>query len=369
MIPVANPLAQTKRFEAEIFAAIERVVASGQYILGPEVEHLEAEFAAFTGTGYAVGVANATDALAIALRALDIGPGDEVITVSMTAVATVAAIRMVGATPVLVDIEPDYYTIAPSAINAAISNRTRAVIPVHLYGQPADLESIVDLCSRRGIPVIEDASQAHGAMISGKRVGGIGLIGVFSCYPTKNLGAIGDAGLITTNDPLLAQRLKRLRQYGWESRNWSTESGVNSRLDEIQAAILRVKLRSLVRDNAIRVQIAARYLREFSDLPISLPKVRSSVYHVWHLFVVRVSDRENLQRQLLRLGVSTAIHYPFPVHIQDAYRSHVVVPDLLKVTELYATSVLSIPMYPELSEEDVGTVITAIGRSLASYTD
>lgn len=365
MIPVANPLAQTRRFEAEISSAILRVLASGQYVLGPEVESFEAEFAEFTGTGYAIGVANATDALAIALRALDIGPGDEVITVSMTAVATVAAIRMVGATPVLVDVDPDFYTIAPSAISAAISPRTRAVIPVHLYGQPADMESIEEICSKHGIPLIEDASQAHGAIIFGKRVGSIGLIGVFSCYPTKNLGAIGDAGVITTNDPVLAQRLRRLRQYGWESRNWSIESGVNSRLDEIQAAILRVKIRSIVRDNAIRGQVAARYLHELSELRVLLPKVRPDAYHVWHLFVIRVSEREHVQTQLLKLGVSTSIHYPFPIHVQEAYRDHVVIPNSLKVTEDLSASVLSIPMFPELLQTEIDTVIAALSRLLS----
>lgn len=365
MIPVSNPLAQTKRFEADIYSAIARVVASGRYVLGPEVEHLEVEFASFIGTKYAIGVANATDALSIVLRALDIGPGDEVITVSMTAVATVAAIRMVGATPVLVDVEPNFYTITPSLIDAAISSRTRAVIPVHLYGQPADLGPVVELCSKRGIPVIEDASQAHGAAISGNRVGSIGLAGVFSCYPTKNLGAIGDAGLITTNDPVLARQLRRLRQYGWEARNWSIESGVNSRLDEIQAAILRVKLKSLNQDNDRRMQIATRYLNELSELPISLPEVRPKMHHVWHLFVVRVPDRDHLQSQMMKHGISTAVHYPFPVHVQDAYRGQVVIPAPLDITEKYSASVLSIPMFPELSESEIEQVVVAMSNSLS----
>lgn len=365
MIPVANPLAQTKRFEADISSAIDRVMASGRYILGPEVESLEVEFASFIGAKFAIGVANATDALSIVLRALDIGPGDEVITVSMTAVATVAAIRMVGATPVLVDVESDFYTISPSLIDAAISPRTRAVIPVHLYGQPADLKSIVEVCSRRGIPVIEDASQAHGAAISGNRVGSIGLAGVFSCYPTKNLGAIGDAGLITTNDPVLARQLRKLRQYGWEERNWSTESGVNSRLDEIQAAILRVKLKSLDQDNNRRIQIATRYLYELSELPISLPVIRPEAHHVWHLFVVRVPRREHLRTQMMKHGVSTAVHYPFPVHVQDAYRGQVVIPAPLNTSEQYAASVLSLPIYPELSDSEIEDVVVAMSTSLS----
>lgn len=366
MIPVSNPLAQSIRLGDDIASAINRVVASGQYVLGPEVENLEAEFASYIGTKFAIGVANGTDAIALALRALDIGPGDEVITVSMTAVATVAAIRMVGATPVLVDVDPDFYTIAPSAIDAAISSRTRAVIPVHLYGQPADMNSVVEVCNRKGIPIIEDVSQAHGASISNRRVGSIGVIGVFSCYPTKNLGAIGDAGLITTNDSVLARRIKRLRQYGWEYRNWSIESGLNSRLDEIQAAILRVKLRSLDDDNKIRGLLAGRYLRGLNDLPISLPKTRQDFNQVWHLFVVRVSERERVQSQMLRFGVSTSIHYPFPIHVQEAYRKNVVVPNPLKVTEELSTSILSIPMFPELRETDIDSVVAALSQSLSS---
>ncbi len=366
MIPVSNPLAQSTRLGDEISGAINRVIASGKYVLGPEVENLEAEFASYIGTEFAIGVANGTDAIALALRALDIGPGDEVITVSMTAVATVAAIRMVGATPVLVDVDPDFYTIAPSAIDAAISSRTRAVIPVHLYGQPAEMNSIMDLCNRRGIPVIEDASQAHGASVANRRVGSIGLVGVFSCYPTKNLGAIGDAGLITTNDPVLAGRIRRLRQYGWESRNWSIESGVNSRLDEIQAAILRVKLRSLDMDNMRRAQIATKYTHELGEMPITLPITRSGVHHVWHLFVVRVPQRDCVQRQMLEFGISTAVHYPFPIHIQEAYRDHVVTLHPLKVTEELATTVLSIPMFPELRETDIDSVVAALSQSLLS---
>jgi dTDP-4-amino-4,6-dideoxygalactose transaminase len=359
MIPVTNPLAQAEHYGPEIRVAIDRVLASGHYILGPEVEALEREFATYIGTSFAVGVANGTDAIAIALRALDVGPGDEVITVSMTAVATVAAIEMVGASPVLVDVDPVYYTMDPNALTAAISPRTKAVIPVHLYGQPADLDSILSICNAAGIPIVEDASQAHGASLNGRRVGSIGVIGAFSCYPTKNLGALGDAGLLTTNDPNLAARLRGLRQYGWLERNWSLEPGVNSRLDELQAAILRVKLSHLDEMNERRATIACAYGQVLQGSRLITPAVRPQSAHAWHLYVVRSDRRDGIRDLLHSQGVGTAIHYPHPVHLQPAYAGRIATADSLATTECVAAEVLSLPLFPELDDSQLSRLVTA----------
>jgi len=365
MIPVANPLAQAQRYEPEIRMAIERVLASGHYILGPEVEALEQEFATYIGTSSAVGVANGTDAIALALRALDVGPGDEVITVSMTAVATVAAIEMVGAVPVLVDVDPVYYTMDPEALSAAISPRTKTVIPVHLYGQPADMESILRICDSAGIPVVEDASQAHGASVNGRLVGSMGVIGAFSCYPTKNLGALGDAGLLTTSDPYLASRLKGLRQYGWLERNWSLEPGVNSRLDELQAAILRVKLSHLDEMNDRRSSLAKAYLQAVSGLPLIAPSIRERSVHAWHLFVLLSSDRERMQQSLRSMGVATSVHYPFPVHMQPAYSGRITSAGFLEMTERISVEGFSLPLFPELADSQHSRVVAALAEVAA----
>lgn len=360
VIPVADPGAQLAALRPEIDEAIGRVLNSGYYILGPEVEAFEREFADYIGTTYAVGVANGTDALALGLRALGIGSGDEVITVSHTAVATVAAIEQAGATPVLVDVEPGFLTLDPYLLEEVLSARTRAVVPVHLYGQAADLTKILSFCQRHHLALVEDVSQAHGATWNGVKLGSIGHIGVFSCYPTKNLGALGDAGIVVTNDSATADRLRRLRQYGWKERNMSLEPGANSRLDEIQAAILRVKLRHLDTGNASRRSIADRYTSALAGTSVQTPITRSASEHVFYLYVVEDSDRDALSQNLAQHGVGSAIHYPLAVHQQAAYSGRIRTSRSMTVTERAVQRIISLPMFPELDSEQVREVLFAL---------
>jgi dTDP-4-amino-4,6-dideoxygalactose transaminase len=364
MIPVTDPLAQYRSMQMQINGAVSRVMESGYYILGPEVESFEHEFANYIGTEFAVGVGNGTDALSLTLRALGVGDGDEVITVSHTAVATVAAIEQCGATPILIDVEQSTLTLDASMLESAFTERTKAVVPVHLYGHPADLSNIEKFCDKYGLALIEDASQAHGATYDGKRLGSFGQASVFSCYPTKNLGALGDAGVMVTNDRQLADRVRRLRQYGWEYRNSSVEPGVNSRLDELQAAVLRAKLPHLDQMNERRRQIALRYCSAFAELDLDLPVDAPLDGHVFHLFVVRVSDRTQIQERLLKSRIKTAIHYPIPIHKQAAYMDRVRVASSMDVTEREAERVLSLPMYPELLDSSIREVIGAVSRAI-----
>ena len=360
MILCANPAAQFHSYQAEIEAAISRVLRSNRYILGPEVEALEAEFANFIGTRHAIGVANGTDALELALRALGIGPGDEVITVSHTAVATVAAIEAAGATPVLVDVNDQYYTLDPAQLDEVLTSRTRAVIAVHLYGQPADLDAISAFCRSHALALLEDASQAHGATWREKRLGSIGDIGCFSCYPTKNLGAIGDAGLVTTNDGQLADRVRMLREYGWRERYVSELQGRNSRLDELQAAVLRVKLLHLDRDNAKRCALSAQYSEALKATSLTLPETNPDAQHVYHLYVVRTARRQELIAHLKAFDIHPGIHFPVPVHRQAAYDGRTRTASSMMVTEALAKDVLSLPIYPELEPGLVAEVVRAI---------
>ena len=360
VIPVANPLAQRIALKAEIDVAVERVLAGGHYILGPEVEAFEAEFAEYLGVGHSVGVANGTDAIALALRSLGLGQGDEVITVSHTAVATVAAIEMAGCTPVLVDVEPGYLTLDPAKLAEMFTERTRAVVAVHLYGQPADLDRILEFCDRTGVALIEDVSQAHGSRWHGRRTGSFGQVSTFSCYPTKNLGAIGDAGVVATNDSGIADRVRRLRQYGWVTRNDSLEAGVNSRLDELQAAILRVKLRHLDSGNAARRAIADRYTSALAGTPIQPPSTRAGAEHVFHLYVVEDADREAMRETLAQRGVGSAVHYPLAVHQQSAYAGRIRTSSSMAATEAAVPRILSLPMFPEIPEEDVARVVSTL---------
>jgi len=363
MIPVTDPGAQYQVFREEIEVAVRRVLDSGYYILGPEVEAFETEFAQYIGTQFAIGVANGTDALSLALRALDIGPGDEVITVSHTAVATVAAIEQAGATPVLIDIEPGCLTLDPALLGQALTDRTRAVVPVHLYGQAAAIHEIQDFCHRHDLALVEDVSQAHGARYRGGRLGSFGDISIFSCYPTKNLGALGDAGIVVTNDPALADRVRRLRQYGWVDRNFSIEPGVNSRIDEIQAAILRVKLPYLDANNERRREIANSYSKALRGLRIEVPQVREETQHVFHLYVAQVDDRDAFRDRLATAGVQTGIHYPLPVHRQPAYLERVRTATSMSITDRTASRVVSLPMFPELSKESSDFVARATVNS------
>lgn len=367
-IPQANPGASYEAQRVQIDAAVARVLGSGRYILGEEVAAFEAEFAAYLGIEHAVGVANGTDALELALRALDIGSGHAVIAPSHTAVATVAAIERAGARPVLIDVsDPCGDTISAESVEAILKEhrdfagcRPAAVIPVHLYGNPVDMPAIVDVARQYGLRVIEDCAQSHGARLDGQRTGTFGDLAAFSFYPTKNLGAFGDGGLVTTNDTQLADRLRALRQYGWQERSVSSYPGINSRLDEIQAAILRVKLTRLDADNERRRQIADRYAAGLKKTGIRLSLGKRTAEQVFHQFVIHTERRDDLREFLEQKGIGTAIHYPVPVHLQPAYRDRQLTAGPLRLTEAVCGEILSLPIYPQLADADVDRVIAAI---------
>ena len=360
-IPWASPLAQYRAHQAPIQRAINRVLDSGTYILGGEVEAFENAFAEYCGGGCAVGVASGTDALILALRTLGIGAGDEVITVAHTAVATVAAILAVGATPVLVDVDDMFWTLNPAALAAAATPRSKAVIAVHLYGQAADLDSILPFARRHRLAVIEDCAQASGGRYRGRRVGSIGEIGCFSFYPTKNLGAIGDGGMVVARELKIAERVRRLRQYGWDDTRQTHEAGFNSQLDPLQAAILQAKLPHLDADNVRRAAIAQQYEQGLRGLAIKTPKERPDTQHVYHLYVIACAQREALMAHLAERQVGCAIHYPVPVHRQAGYADRVSLPaGCLPVTEGLCQQIMSLPLYPELSDADVARVIACV---------
>ena len=359
MILCSNPSEQFKSYQFEIEQAVKSVMRSKSYVLGEQVNFLEKEFAEFIGTSSAIGVANGTDAIEISLRALNIGYGDEVITVSHTAVATVAAIEATGAKAVLIDVEKNFYTLNPIYLEQALSKNTKAIVVVHLYGSAADLESIQTFCSLNKLYLIEDASQAHGAKYKGKRLGSIGDIGCFSCYPTKNLGAIGDAGLVTTNNQELAKRVRMIREYGWEGRV-SMTPGRNSRLDELQASILRIKLKYLDSDNQKRRNIANFYYDNLSNLPIILPEIRPNVEPVFHLFVIQVEKQKMLLDFLKKLGILAGVHYPLSVHLHHAYISNITKSREMNVTETIVKKIISLPIYPELSIDDSSLIVNSV---------
>jgi len=361
MIFFANPSEQFKSYQTEIEKAVISVMRSNQYILGKEVALLEQEFADYIGTTSAVGVANGTDAIELALRALNIGPGDEVITVSHTAVATVAAIEAAGAIPVLVDVESKFYTLNPIQLKEVISPRTKSLIAVHLYGQSADMDAITSFCHQHKIFLIEDVSQAHGGKYKGQRLGSFGEISCFSCYPTKNLGAIGDAGLVTTNNIDLATKIRMLREYGYKDRI-SKFPGRNSRLDELQAAVLRVKLKYLDADNEKRRKLAKFYSDKLSELPIQLPIIRTEVESVFHLFVVQVEDRQAVLDYLKKEGIIAGIHYPVPIHLQPAYKDRVLTAKNMSSSEKLVQSIISLPIYPELSFNDAKKIVNVLNN-------
>jgi len=348
MIPFLDLGAAYRELKPEIDAAVSRVLDSGWYVLGPEVEAFEAEWATYCEAEHAVGLANGLDALILALRALDIGPGDEVIVPSNTYIATWLAVSGVGATPVPVEPDPATHNIDPTRIEAAITSQTRAILPVHLYGQPADLDPILDIARGRGLRVIEDAAQAHGARYKGRRIGAHGDIVCWSFYPGKNLGALGDAGAITTNDPALAERVALLRNYGSRQKYVNEVAGVNSRLDPIQAAVLRVKLEVLDDWTNRRRAVAAAYTEGLKQAGLILPHVPDWAEPVWHLYVVRTPDREALQARLSKAGIGTLIHYPIPPHMQAAYAELGIAPDALPLARDLAGEVLSLPMGPQL---------------------
>jgi dTDP-4-amino-4,6-dideoxygalactose transaminase len=360
MIPCSNPHAQYLSHREAIDRAVLGVLASGRYVLGDEVSRFEAEFAKYVGTSHAVAVANGTDAIHVALRSAGVGAGDEVIAPSHTAVATIAGIELSGAAPVFADVDPRYFTLDPNAVERALSDRTRAIVAVHLYGQAAELDALGAIAERRGLTLIEDCAQAHGARWHERRLGSIGRLGCFSFYPTKNLGAIGDGGLVVTNDEKLSARARALREYGWNERRESTVPGFNSRLDEIQAAILRVKLEHLDRDNENRGSIARSYDAELARGPWRLPERRAGSTHVFHQYVLRSRTRDALLASLKEHGVAAGVHYPVPVHLMPGYRGRVRGGDALPETERAASEVLSLPMYPELELPSVRAVIAAM---------
>lgn len=364
LIPQTAPLAAYQEHAAAIDAAVARVLASGRYLLGPETEAFEAEFAAWAGARECVSAASGTEALHLALRACGVGPGDEVITVSHTAVATVSAVDLCGARPVLVDIEPAGFNLDPAKLGSARTGRTRAVVPVHLYGHPADLAPIRDFCRRHGLRLVEDCSQAHGAEYHGKKVGTFGDAAVFSFYPTKNLGALGDGGAVTTNDPTLGDTARALRQYGWRGRRYvSEDAGWNGRLDELQAAVLRVKLRALDADNDRRRALAARYAEILAEIPsLALPTEPPGCRSAWHQYVVRcvAVNRDAVVAGLLERGVQTLVHYPVPIHRQPAYAARGLAAGALPEAERAAREVLSLPMFPQLALETLSRVRNAL---------
>ena len=342
---------------AAIDQAIARVIDSGWFVLGPEVAAFEAEFAAAMGAGHAVGVNTGTDALALALRALDIGPGDEVITSPLSAAYSALAIDMAGARPVFADIDPERLTLDPAAAEAAITPRTRALMPVHLYGQPADLDGIHAVAARHGLAVVEDACQAHLATHRGTPVGRGSVATAYSFYPTKNLGALGDGGAVTTGDPALAERIKRLRNGGQTSRYHHDERGINSRLDELQAAVLRARLPRLAERTAVRRQLAADYRARLAGAPVQVPRECDSG-HVYHLFPVLVAERDRFQAHLRAAGIETLIHYPVPIPRQPA--ATVWSPAMCPVADRVTAEVVSLPLYPSLSPDALAEVTAAV---------
>ncbi len=361
LIPTASPLAGYQSQRDDIRARVLAVLEGGAYILGPEVAGFEQSFSDYCQVAYGIGVNSGTDALILALKALGIGPGDEVVTVSHTALATVSAVLAAGATPVLVDIDPIHYTLDPAALSDVMTAQTKAIVPVHLYGQAADMDPILEVAVRHGIPVIEDCAQAIGATYKGRRVGSIGDAGCFSFYPTKNLGAIGDGGMVVTNNRQIADRVRRIRQYGWDENRSTDQLGINSRLDEIQAAILAVKLPLLDRNNARRAAIARRYSDSFAGLPITVPVERPESAHVYHLYVVSCEDRDGLRQHLMKHQVLAGVHYPVAAHRHGGYASRVSISSTgLARTDRLVDRIISLPIYPELTDSEVEQVIAAV---------
>lgn len=362
VIPFLDLKAAYQALATELDEAVLRASRSGWYIGGPEVEAFEAAFAQYTQAQHCVGVGNGLDALTLALRALDVGAGDEVIVPSHTFIATWLAVSAVGATPVPVEPASGQYVMTATDIAPHISSRTKAMMPVHLYGMPADMPAICALAKQHGVYVVEDAAQAHGAAIQDQRIGSHGDVVAWSFYPGKNLGALGDGGAVTTQNPALAKRIRQLGNYGSAVKYYNDELGVNSRLDPIQAAVLAVKLKYLDAWNARRQAIAARYQTAFADLPLTLPMTPIGANPVWHLYVVATKQRDTLQQHLTQAGVQTLIHYPVPPHLQQAYQHAGFSKGQYPLAEQYAQQMLSLPIGPQLSDDDVAHTIAAVQR-------
>ena len=359
-IPFLDLGAAYRELQTEIDGAVARALASGYYIGGPEVDAFENEFATYCGAAYAVGVANGLDALHLALRAMDVGPGDEVIVPSNTYIATWLAVSQCGAKPVPVEPDSRTYNMDPTLIEAAITPRTKVILPVHLYGQPADMDPILAVARQHGLRVLEDGAQAHGARYKGQRLGAHGDVVAWSFYPGKNLGAMGDGGAVSTNDAQLADRIRVLRNYGSRVKYVNEVQGYNSRLDPLQAAILRVKLAYLDEWNARRSDIAARYQTSLADCGLTLPYVPDWAEPAWHLYVVQHPQRDALQKALAEVGVGTLIHYPIPPHLQQAYALDGYVQSQFPQAEQIANHGLSLPIGPQLESAGVAAVITAL---------
>ena len=360
MIPFVDLPAQYRALKPEIDSAVGRVLESAQFILGPAVTAFERDFAAFCTSKEAIGVNSGTSALHLSLLAAGVEPGDEVITVPFTFVATVAAIEYAGARPVLVDVEPEFLTMDPAKLEAAITPRTKAIIPVHLFGQPADMDPIMAIARKHGLVVIEDACQAHGSEYKGRRCGSIGQLGCFSFYPGKNLGAYGEGGAVVTSDPDLAKKIRLLRAWGEETRYEHKYRGFNYRMDGVQGAILGVKLRHLESWTEARRRNAAEYARQLADTSVTLPRERDDVRHVYHLYVVRLQQRDAWRDRLTEAGVQTGVHYPIPVHLQPAYRDLGYSAGAFPVCERASTEVLSLPMFPELTHQQIKEIALAL---------
>jgi dTDP-4-amino-4,6-dideoxygalactose transaminase len=364
MIPLVDLKAQYRTLKPEIDAAIAGVLDNAEFVLGPAVAAFERDFAAFTRAAQAVAVNSGTSALHLAMLAAGVEPGDEVVTVPFTFVATVAAIEYAGAKPVLVDIDPDYFTMDPAALESAITPRTKAIIPVHLFGQPADMDPIMATARKHGLAVIEDAAQAHGAEYKDQRVGSIGEIGCFSFYPGKNLGAYGEGGAAVTRDADYADKMRLLRSWGEKTRYEHSVKGFNYRMDGIQGAILGVKLRHLDTWTEARRLRAAAYERELNGTQARVPKARPGTRHVYHVFAVRLPERDAWRIHLRELGVQTGVHYPIPIHMQPAYRDLGYKPGDFPVAEAIAREVLSLPVYPELTDSQIAKITGIIRAGL-----
>lgn len=363
-IPLVDLHAQYRTIKHEITTTFEDVLENMQLFLGPQVQEFEKEFADYCGCGYGIGLSSGTDALVLALRACDIGPGDEVITVANTFIATVEAIALVGATPVFIDVDPETYTMDWQQLDHALTSRTRAILPVHLYGYPVEMQPVLDFARAHNLYVIEDASQAHGATYQGQRVGSFGDIGCFSLYYSKNLGAYGEAGICVTNKSDLAERIRLLRDHGSRIRYRHEILGVNARLDELQAAVLRVKLRYLEQWNAARQAHAQSYKEQLQDVVEAIPLVKSWGTHVYYVYVIQVWNRAHFREMLEQEGIATGIHYPIPVHLQPSCAHFGYKQGMLPVTEAAAERIVSLPMYPELTAEQLQVVTSAVKKSI-----
>jgi dTDP-4-amino-4,6-dideoxygalactose transaminase len=362
MIYCANPKAQYLSYRKEIDQAIKKVLNNDQYILGSEVSELEQKFASYIGVNSSVGVANGTDAIEISLRAMGIGEGDKVITVSHSAVATIAGIESTGASALVIDLEKDFYTMDHNLLEAAYDKQVKAVVAVHIYGQSSQIDKIKEFCVEKNIFLIEDVAQAHGASFNNMKLGSIGDVGCFSCYPTKNLGAVGDGGIVTTNNSNLAKKIRMIREYGWNNRI-SEIKGRNSRLDEIQAAVLNIKLKNLDYDNNRRKKIAEIY-DDLNCHNFITPTYRKNADHVFHLYVCRLKARDKLITYLNERDIFPGIHYSTPIHKQPAYIKNLKQGSVMNITENIANEIISLPMYPELPHDDAKKIRNHINNFL-----